>query len=167
MATALSWVEMAAVKQSGSSCFCAAVADTVETTMETAVAASKPQEPEASTPPVLILLRFFSLPLHLLLPFPFFLFPQAVFIYFINAFTVIDQFSHMLCSPYFIMDSLLLYEIKPFLPALYHIQLPFFPFALYFQMLHHIPHNHNVFFIQHPFMERKFLLIIAYFFHTL
>ena len=74
MATALSWVEMAAVKQSGSSCFCAAVADTVETTMETAVAASKPQEPEASTPPVLILLRFFSLPLHLLLPFPFFLF---------------------------------------------------------------------------------------------
>ena len=41
MATALSWVEMAAVKQSGSSCFCAAVADTVETTMETAVAASK------------------------------------------------------------------------------------------------------------------------------
>ena len=28
MATALSWVEMAAVKQSGSSCFCAAVADT-------------------------------------------------------------------------------------------------------------------------------------------
>ena len=65
------------------------------------------------------------------------------------------------------MDSLLLYEIKAFLPALYHIQLPFFPFALYFQMLNHIPHNHNVFFIQHPFMERKFLLIIAYFFHTL
>ena len=73
----------------------------------------------------------------------------------------------MLCSPYFIMDSLLLYEIKAFLPALYQIQLPFFPFARYFQMLHHIPHNHNVFFIQHPFMERKFLLIIAYFFHTL
>jgi hypothetical protein len=90
MATALSWVEMAAVKQSGSSCFCAAVADTVETTMETAVAASKPQEPEASTPPVLILLRFFSLPLHLLLPFPFFLFPQAVFIYLIYTFTIIN-----------------------------------------------------------------------------
>ena len=78
------------VTLSGSSCFCAAVADTVETTMETAVAASKPQEPEASTPPVLILLRFFSLPLHLLLPFPFFLFPQAVFIYLIYTFTIIN-----------------------------------------------------------------------------
>ena len=62
----------------------------VETTMETAVAASQPQEPEASTPPVLILLRFFSLPLHLLLPFPFFLFPQAVFIYFKYTFTIIN-----------------------------------------------------------------------------
>ena len=41
MAMALSWVEMAAVKQSGSSCFCAAVADAAETTTETAVAASK------------------------------------------------------------------------------------------------------------------------------
>ena len=90
MAMALSWVEMAAVKQSGSSCFCAAVADAVETTMETAVAASKLQEPEASTPPVLILFRFFFLPLHLLLPFPFFLFPQAVFIYLIYTFTIIN-----------------------------------------------------------------------------
>ena len=62
----------------------------VETTMETAVAASKPQEPEASTPPVFILFRFFSLPLHLLLPFPFFLFPQAVFIYLIYTFTIIN-----------------------------------------------------------------------------
>ena len=33
---------MAAVKQFGSSCFCAAVADAVETTVETAVAASNP-----------------------------------------------------------------------------------------------------------------------------
>ena len=40
-ATALSLAEMAAVKQSGSSCFCAAVADAAETTTETAVAASK------------------------------------------------------------------------------------------------------------------------------
>ena len=64
MAMALSWVEMAAVKQSGSSCFCAAVADAVETTMETAVAASKSKsnltthhlydnKPGAVMPPVL------------------------------------------------------------------------------------------------------------------
>ena len=64
MAMALFWVEMAAVKQSGSSCFCAAVADAVETTMETAVAASKSKsnltthhlydkKPGAVMPPVL------------------------------------------------------------------------------------------------------------------
>jgi len=89
-ATALSLAEMAAVKQSGSSCFCAAVVDAAETTTETAVAASNTQEPEASTPPVLIRFRFFFLPLHLLLPLPFFFFPQAVFIYFIYAFAVIN-----------------------------------------------------------------------------
>ncbi len=53
------------MRQSGSSCFCAAVADAVETTMETAVAASKlksiltahhlyDKKPGAAIPPVFL-----------------------------------------------------------------------------------------------------------------